>query len=132
MNSISAMMMGMIHREASPMVFDWHKAARIIKGRKDETASAGLRGDWEYTGGTIFIEGKPFYENSDWIYLMSTWATPELAIGNDVYPCWKYAEDCPGWNEKTFWPESALAVLNEPEPEQLEVQNALPNPANRE
>ena len=34
------------------MVFDWNKAAQIIKERGATNASAGLSGDWEYTGGT--------------------------------------------------------------------------------
>lgn len=36
-------------------VFDWNRAARLIKDNNVKTASAGLKGDWEWTGGTIFV-----------------------------------------------------------------------------
>ena len=32
------------------MVFDWVKAAKLIKERKPTLAQAGLQGDWEWTG----------------------------------------------------------------------------------
>lgn len=53
MDSFSAMMRGQAARMAGAahMVFDWDKAARIIRERKPSTAAAGLSGDWEYTGG---------------------------------------------------------------------------------
>lgn len=35
------------------MVFDWDKAAQIIKERGATEASAGLESDWEWTGGDI-------------------------------------------------------------------------------
>lgn len=41
------------------MTFDWIKAAKIIKETGATEASAGLRGDWGYTGGQIFVDGKP-------------------------------------------------------------------------
>ena len=112
MDSVSAYVMCMMHADSKQMVFDWHKAARIIKERQGETASAGLRGDWEYTGGVIWINGAPLLgEETEWLYLSSPWAIPELAIGNDIYPCWLYLEDSPGWHEKTIWPQSALDVI---------------------
>ena len=41
-------------------VFDWNRAARLIKDNNVKTASAGLKGDWEWTGGTIF-DGRPLF-----------------------------------------------------------------------
>lgn len=78
MDTISAFMMGEISRGRERMVFDCDKAARLIKERKPEEAHAGLSGDWEHTGGCIFLDGKP-YTKSD-TFLASTWATPELDI----------------------------------------------------
>lgn len=52
------------------MVFDWDKAARLIQEKKPKWATAGLRGDWEYTGGTIYEDGKPVMDdasNLEWV-----------------------------------------------------------------
>tara|TARA_R110002153_G_C13141927_1_gene481046 strand:- start:264 stop:659 length:396 start_codon:yes stop_codon:yes gene_type:complete len=69
----------------SMMTFDWDKASEIIKTRvkehKDLTAEAGLEGDWDYTGGEIFADGKP--TNDDYTYLSSNWATPTLILSWD-------------------------------------------------
>lgn len=91
------------------MVFDWDKAARLIKERNARSASAGLRNDWEWTGGTIFVDGKP--DKESYTYLASTWATPELLIDGETIDCWRYANETPDWNHETKWPESALALL---------------------
>jgi hypothetical protein len=65
-----------------PMAFDWDKAAEIIKNElknhSDLVAEAGLQGDWAYTGGVIFENGKP--TNDEYTYLASTWATPSLLL----------------------------------------------------
>ena len=42
------------------MVFDWDKAAEIIKKRKPTYAAAGLRQDWENTGGLIYNKDNRF------------------------------------------------------------------------
>ena len=63
-------------------VFDWDKAAEIIKDKlkdhPDLVCEAGLQGDWEYTGGIIFEEGKP--TNESYTFLCSNWATPTLVL----------------------------------------------------
>lgn len=67
------------------MAFDWDKAAEIIKDRfakhPDLIAEAGLQGDWDYTGGEIFKDGKP--TNEGYTYLCSNWATPTLILSWD-------------------------------------------------
>lgn len=101
-------------------VFDWNKAAEIIKERKPTRASAGLSGDWEYTGGDIFVDGKPLEKDKTYTYLASVWATPELELVNqygdvEKIDCWilRNADNNPeNWNANTFWPDSALAILN--------------------
>lgn len=113
MDSVLAFAMGAMHRNDRKKVFDWDKAASIIHKKKPTLAMAGLGEDWECTGGTIYEDGKP--DTSDYTYLASTWAIPELWLeyeeGNDeVIPCWKY-EDETDWNEKTKWPESSLKIL---------------------
>ena len=110
MNTLHAFAMGEANRGKEMMVFDWDKAARIIKERKPERASAGLRGDWEYTGGTIYIDGVTEYE---YTYLASTWAVPELEIDGEIIECYRMESEAPRWGAKTKWPKSALAILAE-------------------
>lgn len=109
MNTWSAFIMGEANRDKELMVFDWDKAAQLIKESGCEYASAGLRSDWEYTGGCIFSDGKP--EMSDYTYLASTWAVPELEINSEIIPCYKMQSETPGWDSGTKWPESALKIL---------------------
>lgn len=90
-------------------VFDWDKAARIIRERKGETASAGLIEDWTWTSGVIWEDGKPVRD--DYTYLASFWATPVLKIGEDCIPCWTDKSKC-RFNEKTKWPEHAVKIVN--------------------
>jgi hypothetical protein len=113
MDTMSAFAMGMASRGKATMVFDWDKAAKLISERKPLVASAGLAGDWEYTGGSIYRDGKPVPRENTYTYLASTWATPELDLDGDVIPCWKFWDDTPNWHSDTYWPESALKILNE-------------------
>ena len=110
MDSFSAMMMGEANRDKEQKVFNWDKAARLIKESGAKTASAGLQSDWEYTGGEIFTDGKPNYD--DYTYLASTWATPEIEIDGRVQACYKRKSKTPGWEADMKWPESALKILN--------------------
>lgn len=98
-------------RGAEDRVFDWHKAATLIKERKPTMASAGLQGDWEWTGGPIFEDGKPVPRDKTYTYLMSSWAIPELDLDGEVQECWCRPSEHPEWGAETYWPESALALL---------------------
>ena len=98
-------------RGAKQMIFDWHKAARLIIERKAKTASAGLKSDWEYTGGLIFQNGDPI--TGDYTYLSSNWATPQLDLDGEIIDCFIMDDNNPeGWNSDTKWPRSALAILH--------------------
>ena len=110
MNSWQAFMMGEMNRHREMMVFDWDEAARRIKASGCSEAAAGLRDDWEWTGGTIFADGKPYYDG--YTFLSSTWAVPELEIDGVVEPCYKMEHEVPGWGSDTKWPDSALKILN--------------------
>lgn len=120
MDTMTAFMMGQMNRGRERMVFDWDKAARIIKEKGIKDAMAGLSGDFPCTGGTILENGEPVMD--DYTYLASTWATPVLSYQDDEdeknvdgvveFPCFVMEHETE-WNEKTKWPESALRILKE-------------------
>lgn len=91
-------------------VFDWDKAARIIKEKGVKTAGAGLQGDLEWTGGKIFRDGKPLFKT--YTYLASVWATPILIIDDEEIPCFIYGDET-DWGASTLWPESALKIIKD-------------------
>ena len=113
MDTLRAFSMGYASRGGPLMVFDWHEAARRIAAAQAVAASAGLSGDWECTGGDILKDSKPVPRTQTYVYLASTWATPELDIGNGPEPCFIMKSDSPfgEWDAETYWPQSALDIL---------------------
>jgi hypothetical protein len=111
MDNASAFVMGEINRGKEMMVFDWEKAARLIKERNPMKASAGLSGDWEWTGGDIYQNGAPVPEGETYTYLASTWATPELDLDGDVVDCFLMQTETPGWDSDTYWPPEAVKII---------------------
>ncbi len=111
MDSISAFVLGNVSRGKPLMVFDWNKAAKMMRDQKANYATAGLSRDWEKTGGSILRNGIPIKEEDTHVYLASRWAKPELDIDGTVTPCWKYQDDTDEWDRSTYWPESARAIL---------------------
>ena len=101
--------LGRANRGKEPMVFDWNKAAELIRDRKPEIAMAGLQSDWEWTGGTIYENGLPVTDS--YTYLSSTWAVPELMLDWDIVPCYKMQSEVPDWGSDTKWPQSALNIV---------------------
>lgn len=108
--------MGVMPPKTTQKTFDWDKAAEIIRENlklyPDLTASAGLQGDWDYTGGTIFRDGKPYMDS--YTYLSSGWAVPTLIIESDdeeilETPC--YLEDS-RFTADSKWDEISLKILN--------------------
>jgi hypothetical protein len=96
--------------------FDWDKAAEIIKEKiklhPDLKAEAGLWGDWDWTGGAIFRNGKP--TNCHYTYLCSNWAKPTLILEWDgkeqeVIECFTEANE--RFHSGTKWDEISLAIL---------------------
>lgn len=111
MDTLSAFAMGQANQGRPLMVFDWDEAARRIPDSHAHEASAGLRNDWDWTGGPICRDGEPVPADDTYTYLASTWAVPELDIDGDVSACWRYENESPGWDARTYWPESARAIL---------------------
>ena len=112
MDTISAIIRGVMNSNRPLMVFDWDKAARLIIQHSPKEASAGLYNDWEWTGGTIYENGKPIY--SSCTYLASTWAMPILDLDNVEYECYVMESETE-WNHHTKWPQSALNILSKQE-----------------
>lgn len=101
---------------AKQKAFDWDKAAQIIKDNlklhPDLKAEAGLQGDWAYTGGVIFENGKP--TNECYTYLSSNWATPTLILswdGQDQMEEECCTEESERFNAGTKWDKESLAIL---------------------
>lgn len=117
MNTFAAGMMGALNRGREQKVFDWDKAARIIKDERPYYAEAGLKEDYGNTCGTIYEDGD-ITTNEGCCYLASTWATPVLVLINDpwddgrVIPCYRMQSEVPEWDYKTFWPKSAVDIYN--------------------
>lgn len=95
--------------------FDWNKAAEIIKKHlvehPDLVAEAGLQGDWNYTGGVIFENGKP--TNEHYTYLSSNWAMPTLIIewdGEKQVEVDCYTEE-DKYDAHSKWDDESLTIL---------------------
>jgi hypothetical protein len=112
-----AFAMGEANRDKELMVFDWDKAARLILESGCTEASAGLRDDWEYTGGMIYKNNGIYM--GDYTYLSSTWAVPELCIDGRLIECYRMQSETPGWDSDTKWPESALGILRNHESKRI-------------
>jgi hypothetical protein len=110
MDTLSAWGMAQLSRGREMKVFDWDKAAKIIKERKPVIAEAGLESDYEWTLGPIYENGKRTPERGC-TYLISTWATPMLIVDGDEMSCYKMQSEHPEWNDETWWPKSAVEIL---------------------
>lgn len=111
MDTLSAFAMGQANKGQPKKVFDWHKAAELIKERKPELVSAGLCGDWDWTGGDIWKNGEPIPEDETYVYLASNWATPEIEIDGEKLDCFVMEGETDGWDSSTYWPESSVEIL---------------------
>ena len=117
MDTLSAAAKALANQGKELKVFDWDKAAQIIKDRQPQKASAGLSGDWEWTGGDIYKNSSPIPEDDTYVYLASNWATPELEIDGELMDCYIMEGEAPkSWPSenyaKLYWPKSALEILN--------------------
>ena len=113
MDSLEAFMYGDINRGKEMKVFDWLKAVEIIKSQKPDKALAGLQNDMDWTGGPIYRDGKVVPRSETYTYLASTWSTPILVIDDEEIPCFKMQSETPEWDSSTYWPQEALAILEQ-------------------
>lgn len=83
--------------------------------KNPELVEAGLRGDWKYTGGPIWRDGKPVPQEDTYTYLASTWAVPEIEIEKDGFTetleCYRMEKEVPGWRADTYWPPEAIRII---------------------
>lgn len=115
-------------------VFDWIKAANILKERQPKEAVAGLQNNLEHTSGLIWRDGKPCPKEETYTYLSSSRATPVLFLDEEPgIDCWIDLDfDNPfGWTCSTYWPKEALAVLYD-QPENLLTKYKMQMPAPQE
>ena len=113
MDTLKAFARGEENRNKEMMVFDWEKAAELIKKHKSAYVEAGLQGDLEWTGGIIYENGKTV--KNSYTYLSSTWAIPVVILEGEEIPCFamesELAKRKRKWNCDTKWPKSALSIL---------------------
>lgn len=98
------------------MAFDFDNAAEIIKREfklhPDLIAEAGLQGDWNYTGGTIFKNGKP--TNDSYTFLASNWAKPTLILtwdGIEQHEIECSIEENERFNSESKWDKISIEIL---------------------
>jgi len=108
MDTITALMNGMANRGKPLKVFDWRRAAEIIRDERPDHVEAGLAEDWEWTGGVIFSDGK--IVDDEYTYLASNWATPQILINGEYRDCYVMQGET-DWGPKTKWPDDARAIL---------------------
>ena len=118
MDTMTAFAMGEDNRGRERMVFDWDKAVSIIQERGLKNCGAGLESDFEYTAGSILVDGVPVTE--DYTYLASNWTTPQLIIYSnkddgyfdyeETVDCWVW-ENATSYNESTKFPEHLIKKL---------------------
>ena len=109
MDTVSAFAMGMANRGRPLMVFDWKKAAEIIRDENPGLVEAGLAGDWEWTGGIIFRDG--VIVEDEYTYLSSNWATPQIVVDGDSRDCYVMESET-DWHSGTKCPAEARAILD--------------------
>lgn len=114
MDTFSAAMWGMINKGEPLKCFDWVRAAHLIKNYQPKEAAAGLIEDWEWTGGTIYKEGKIVPKEETYVYLASNWATPTLIMDGERFECYFIEGEQPYDHEThNYWIEEARNILNE-------------------
>jgi len=100
------------------MVFDWHKAASIIKNRTPQQASVGLYSDLgytqggrgrsnstsvfaEFTGGHLYFNGAPVKMEDAHSFLVRSRSVPEIEVDGAVEECVIERSKTPGWGQTT-------------------------------
>lgn len=99
-------------------VFDWDKAARIIRDRKPLSAVAGLERDWPNVAVEIYREGKIEEYDDDTMFMgyrASMWDVPLLRLyfsdkHTEDYVCY-VTESQTEWDVETWWPQSARDIM---------------------
>ena len=103
-------MKGYENQDKPLMVFDWERAAQIIRDRGPKTAEAYLETDYFWTGSDIYQDGKPILDATP--YLHSTWARPMLILNGEEpgIACFKMENEV-SWSGKDCWPGQSLKIL---------------------
>lgn len=109
MDTMSAMMRGLASRDNELRVFDWEKAAMLIKKHNAKDVDAGLEEDWFWTAAPILENGEMLEDCG--AYLASTWATPVIKIDGEKISCYKMKSKTPNWDADTRYPDVFKKIL---------------------
>jgi len=88
------------------VVFNWNLAAKLIRTYGAIVAEASIPGVGSVV---IWKEGGPAPREP---FEFAGTGVIELRIGDEVWNCITAKTDHPDWNKDTYWPESALAIVN--------------------
>ena len=88
------------------VVFDWDRAAPLIRAYRATTAYAAVGGGDPRVA--IVKEGKPALREP---FKFAGTSVFELWIGDEVWNCFAPRSEKPEWDEHTWWPDSARALL---------------------
>lgn len=92
-------------------IFNWLKAAQLIKAKGCDSAIAFLQNDRYHTAGFIFLDGEIVSRSDSTAYLASEVDEPVIEIAGEVISCGIEESDSPGWSLETWWPDEAVEVL---------------------
>ena len=73
-------------------IIDWDELLTQILINDYHFVEVGLKEDWFWTGGNL-ISDKQITLDKVWVY--SQWATPVVRVDDEVYECWKIANNQP-------------------------------------
>jgi hypothetical protein len=91
-------------------VFDWVKAAQLIRDRRPLKAVARLAEDIDWTSVVIYCNGAIVDGGTP--FLASSWATPVLVLDDEEIDCFvELIKDDSHY--ELMWPKEARAILSE-------------------
>ena len=97
---------------AHKMVFDWEKAAEVLRERQPVAASVSFIGKHERTEPVlIYRDGEPTPDPRTFCPY-DAFDKPTLLIDGDEIECFRLENTITTWAIDEYWPESARRILN--------------------
>ena len=111
MDTIKAIQLAELSSGIENKVFDWVKAANIIKENPNKNWNAGLSCDLEWTGGRIWDADKKNIDNNSYTFLSSNWAIPVIYDDSGLeIECYVKATETE-YGEETRYPKEFMDIL---------------------